>query len=57
MCLMPSKSLVSRVNLRASVTVRHHNRLHVHQFILSWERKLECTHTQLVYISVNIYIT
>lgn len=30
--------------------------LHVHQFIFSWERKLERTHTQLVYISVNTYI-
>ena len=56
MCLMPSKSLVPRVNLCASVTVRHRNRLHMHQFIFSWERKLESTHTQLVYILVNIYI-
>ena len=29
----------------------------MHQFIFSWERKLESTHTRLVYISINIYIT
>ena len=48
--------VVSRIKLYASVIVRHRNRLHVHEFIFSWERKLERTHTQLVYISVNIYI-